>query len=176
MARTTQANVPLAGLAMILAWIVPGAGHVYLGRPVRGIILFLTIAATFWAGVAMGGVMTIDPEAERWWYLADLFAGVHGLAAWQIQQHTWQTLADDPQVRQQQAALSHDPIQAAAVMDARLQQNRLALTAPTDTVARAYAGIAGLLNLMCIFDAMLLSLLGTRSEPPPAAKPHGATP
>lgn len=177
MARKTQTNVPLAGLAVILAWFIPGAGHVYIGRPVRGVILCLAIAATFWAGVAMGGVMTVDPVNERWWFIADLFTGAHGLAAWQIQQHTWNTLADDPEVRQQQAAFSHDPIQAAAVMDAKLQQHGLALTAPTDTVARAYSGIAGLLNLMCIFDVMILSLMGVRSEPaPPAPKPQGGTP
>jgi hypothetical protein len=144
---------------------------------VRGIILCLTIAATFWAGVAMGGVMTVDPVNERWWFIADLFTGVHGIAAWQLQQHTWRSLSDEA-LRQRQAALSHDPVEVTAVMDAKLQEHGLALTSPTDTVARAYSGIAGLLNVMCIFDAMMLSLMGRRSEPPPpvkAAKPQGAS-
>jgi TM2 domain-containing membrane protein YozV len=164
MTRKTEANIPLAGLAGVLAWIIPGAGHICIGRPVRGIILCLTIAATFWAGVAMGGVMTVDPENEHWWFIADLFTGVHGLAAWQLQQHTWRGLVD-PDVRQRQAALSHDPAEATAVMDQKLQERGLALTSPTDTVARAYSGIAGLLNIMCIFDAIILSLMGIPAEP-----------
>ena len=120
----SQANVPLACLAAMLAWIVPGAGHVAIGRPVRGIILCLTIAATFWAGVAMGGVMTVDPENEHWWFVADLITGVHGLAAWQLQQHTCDRIASEPEVRQRQALLSYDPAQAAAVMDQKLQERR----------------------------------------------------
>ncbi|MCJ7544251.1 MAG: hypothetical protein MUP47_06755 [Phycisphaerae bacterium] len=175
MSRKTPPDVPLAALAMILAWIVPGAGHVYIGRPVRGIILCVTLAATFWAGVAMGGVMTVDPVNERWWFIGDLLTGVHGLAAWQLQQHTWRGLADGDVLRRQ-AILSHDSLHAAAVMDQKLQERGLALTAPTDTVARAYSGIAGLLNLMCIIDVMLLSLMGAHSEPlPPAvtARPPG---
>lgn len=163
---TNQPNVPLAILSMVLGWIVPGMGHVVLGRPVRGVIIFLTIAATFWAGMAMGGVMTLDPVNERWWFVADMLTGVHGLAAWQFYQRTWHRLASDPSVRQRQTALAREPWQAAAVMDQKLQEEHLALTAPTDTIARAYSGVAGLLNLMCIFDVMILSMMGISGEPP----------
>ena len=176
MSRTSEPNIPVALTAGALAWIVPGAGHVFIGRPVRGIVLCLTIAATFWAGVAMGGVMTVDPVNEPWWFVADLFTGVHGIAAWQLQQRTWRSLGGE-EPRQRPSALSRDPMEATAVMDAKLQGRGLALTSPTDTVARAYSGIAGLMNVMCIFDAMMLSLMGMRSEPAPpvkAAKPKEA--
>ena len=43
-------------LAVPLAWFVPGAGHVYLGRRLRGVVIFLTIAATFWAVYAIAGL------------------------------------------------------------------------------------------------------------------------
>lgn len=170
MSQAKHTNIPLAVTSMALAWIVPGAGHVFIGRPVRGVIIGLVIAATFWAGVAMGGVMTVEPRDERWWFIADLLSGVHGLAAWQIEEHTWRSLADDPDVRRQQTSLRQDPVNAAAVMDAKLQEHGLALTSPTDVVARAYCGIAGLLNLMCIFDVMMLGLMGVRAEPPRPAK------
>jgi len=99
-----------------------------------------------------------------------MITGVHGLAAWQFYQRTWNRLASDPSVRQRQTALAREPWQAAAVMDQKLQEEHLALTAPTDTIARAYSGIAGLLNLMCIFDAMILALMGIGGEPPPPQK------
>ena len=50
-------------------------------------------------------------------------------------------------------------------LDQKLQAEGIALVAPADTVARAYAGVAGLLNLMCIFDALMLSIMGTTGEP-----------
>ena len=40
------------------------------------------------------------------------------------------------------------------------------LAPPGDGVARAYSGIAGMLNIMCIFDAIVLGLLGKRGEGP----------
>ncbi len=60
MAVDDKKSVPLPIVAVLLAWLIPGAGHFYLGRRVRGIIIFLVIAVTFWAGIAMGGAMTVD--------------------------------------------------------------------------------------------------------------------
>ena len=51
--------------------------------------------------------------------------------------------------------------------DDALAEKNLALVYPTDSVARAYTGIAGMLNLLCIFDAVMLGLLGRFGEPPP---------
>jgi TM2 domain-containing membrane protein YozV len=149
-------------LALLLAWLVPGAGHVYLGRNTRGVIIFLTIGATFWIGVAMGGVMTVDSRNERWWFIADMFTGVHGLVSWQRQDHVWNRLLNEDGQAQRLGQL--DPAQQQALLDKKLSDAGLALVAPTDTVARAFAGVAGLLNMMCIFDAALLSLMGIRGE------------
>lgn len=159
MGNSAARSSPQALLAAALAWLVPGAGHVYLGRRTRGIIIFLAIGATFWIGVAMGGVMTVDSRNERWWFVADMFTGVHGLVSWQRQERVWQQELGEGAA----AVETADP----SVMDKKLHQAGLALVAPTDTVARAFAGVAGLLNLMCVFDATMLSLMGVRGEPPP---------
>ncbi len=163
MVDTAMRSSPRAMLALLLAWLVPGAGHVYMGRTARGVIIFLTIGATFWFGVAMGGVMTVDSRNERWWFIADMFTGVHGLVSWQRQEKVWNRLIDEDGQAQRLAQL--DPLQQQAVADKKLNDAGLALVAPTDTVARAFAGVAGLLNLMCIFDAAMLSLMGIRGEP-----------
>ena len=77
---------------------MPGAGHLYLGRPVRAAIIFLTIGATFWAGVAMGGVMTVDSRNERWWFIAEMFTGFHGLAAWRLEEKVTARLAAEANI------------------------------------------------------------------------------
>jgi hypothetical protein len=45
----------LAYAALVLGWLVPGAGHVLVKRPFRGLFLFLSIASMFILGVAMQG-------------------------------------------------------------------------------------------------------------------------
>jgi len=168
MARKPTKHAPIPVLALLLAWLVPGAGHVYMGRLARGIIIFVTIAATFWAGVALGGVMTVDHHYERWWFVAQMCSGAHGVVAWYHEQHVYSSIIASlrekgyPVDRQGTA-----PPQS--VVDEELQQRNMALVAPMDTVARAYAGVAGLLNVMCIFDAFMLSFMGAHKEAPAGA-------
>lgn len=45
----------LAYGALVLGWLVPGAGHFLVKRPIRGLLLFLAIATMFVLGVAMQG-------------------------------------------------------------------------------------------------------------------------
>jgi TM2 domain-containing membrane protein YozV len=164
--RKSQAELALdAGVAGVLAWIVPGAGHLYLRRPVRGIIIFVTIAALFWGGVAMGGVLTVDQYNERWWFAAQMLAGIHGLTSWQRQTALYDRMMNGPDGLREPLPDPGGEISLAQLeMDEALARDKVALVAPTDTVARAYAGVAGMLNLMCIFDAIALALIGTTGE------------
>jgi len=165
MARQTRENRPLPFVALLASWLVPGAGHVYLGRVARGVTIFLVVGGLFWAGMAMGGVMTVDYETERWWFVADMFAGVHGLVGWFRYQRLSAEYSRDPAIG---PPVSSDSPRAAIrrlAMEDRLAADGLSLVYPTDTVARAYAGVAGLLNLMCVFDAVVLALMGVRGEP-----------
>ena len=45
----------MAVVAPIVAWLVPGAGHILLKRPIRGALLFLSILAMFLVGLGMNG-------------------------------------------------------------------------------------------------------------------------
>jgi hypothetical protein len=160
MTRQKQSS-PIPALAVLLACAIPGAGHLYLGRAKRGIIIFLTVTALFWAGVGVGGVLTVDSQKERWWFAAQMLTGVNGLAAWQRQKLAYQALAK----------VKGDSLEERTV------NAGIALVVPSETVARAYSGVAGLLNLMCIFDALMLSIMGARGEPRPQEedepKPQG---
>lgn len=158
-------------LALLLAWLIPGAGHLYLRRWARGIIIMVVIGGTFWTGVAFGGVLTVDYNAERWWFYAQSLTGVHGLVGWHRQQQVYEQMGRDPKfiaayerVGRESPAAQSQAVQG--LVDEYMVAKGYALVTPTDTVARAYSGVAGLLNLMCIFDAVLLSLMGIRGEMP----------
>jgi hypothetical protein len=54
-AKTQTTSQGFLYSALILGWLVPGAGHVLTGRWVRGLLLFVSIASMFWLGIAMQG-------------------------------------------------------------------------------------------------------------------------
>jgi hypothetical protein len=197
MADEKKQRRPIWLLAGFLAWLIPGAGHVYIGRVRRGIILFVTIAAMFWAGVAMGGVMTVDARYETWWCCGQLLAGIHGLVGWFRQERIYKELEADPDVakalkaRRQGAAEENEqrktrgyapsplppmtvgtyggrPDDVQMEVTKKLAERRIALDEPVSGVAYAFSGVAGMLNLMVIFDALILALLGKGKEPTPS--------
>jgi len=176
MSKDTKKSQLVPVVVLVLAWLIPGAGHVYLNRVCRGVIIFVTITATFWAGVAMGGVMTVDSDNERWWFVAQMFSGVNGVIGWQMQRRVYERhnarLAEDQRYTvQARVQTSEEAVSALRqkFMDKMLQEENLALVRPMDTAARAYSGVAGLLNLMCIFDAVVLAMMGVSGEPKPRA-------
>src|SRR5881628_3578948 len=54
--------------AAVLAWLVPGLGHVYQGRTIKGIVFFLFLMGTFVAGMYLGEWKTVywswDPDRK----------------------------------------------------------------------------------------------------------------
>ncbi|MFP4140342.1 MAG: DUF6677 family protein [Phycisphaerae bacterium] len=166
---------PFAPVAALLAWLIPGAGHIYIGRPVRGAVICIAIAATFWAGIAIGGVMTVDYHYQRWWFYGQMCTGVHGVVGWYRQNRVYAELQQDPRIGRIVVPATGQVTPQQMLVDERLSENPhrdandplsgLALATPMDNAARAYTGIAGLLNLLCIFDVIALSLMGSPPEP-----------
>lgn len=191
MAKTKTTNWLVAA---VLAWLVPGAGHFYLGRPVRGAIIFIVIAATFWSGVAIGGVLTVDYYNSRWWFIAQMWTGVHGLIGYERQKSVYsdvmttvteklgqsrenveaqyiEGISENVVVRQQDRERLDNTV---SMVDSELQRRGVAFGIyATENVARAYAGVAGMLNLLCVIDALILSLMGVYGESSAAAEATG---
>jgi len=44
-------------VTVLLAWLIPGSGHFFLGRRVRGIIVFAVVVIAFTIGILMRGPM-----------------------------------------------------------------------------------------------------------------------
>ena len=65
--------------ALLLGWLVPGAGHLLVRRPVRGLLLFLSITLMFVLGVAMQGKLFTPNAGEILnilGFIGDLGAGL----------------------------------------------------------------------------------------------------
>ena len=119
-------RVPVAGF---LAWLVPGLGHIYLGERVRGLICLAVITVTFWSGIAIGGVSgTVNPQKRKLWFVAQVCAGGNALAAVAFQKS----------------------------VASPAENGKQPYTGPylVSEVGVHYTGVAGLLNILVILDAL----------------------
>ena len=110
-------------LVAVLAWLVPGAGHFYLGLRKRALLLFITIELTFFVGLYIGTLRIVDPAESMFWFLAQILAGLNTIVA-----HLWSNSSEAT------SPLIRDWSYYMAVL---------------------YTGIAGLLNLLAIFDTVI---------------------
>lgn len=72
-------------LAALLAWLVPGAGHFYQGRHTKGSLYLVCIMTTWMLGFALGGGHVVyaswQPGDRRWHYLLQAGVGAAALPA-----------------------------------------------------------------------------------------------
>jgi hypothetical protein len=73
----TPVSMGRTTLACITALILPGLGHLVLGKWIRGIIIGLVISAMFILGFLMEGHL-YKPESSEWltWFFSFLNAGI----------------------------------------------------------------------------------------------------
>lgn len=142
----TAVKMPLAGIG---GWILPGLGHIIAGDRKRGIIILVTIMLTFWGGVAIGGVRnSVDPKQQKLWFMAQICAGGHTLLA-----YSWG--------QSERKGLSADEL-----VSANWRSVELALV---------FTGVAGLLNVLAIMDALVRSDPNSRATDPERGPPVEAT-
>jgi len=137
MAKSKNNVSPDPFIAAVLAWLVPGAGHWYLGQRARGLTFFVAITFAFWTGLAIGGARsTVDPQGNTLWFLAEAACGGYTVAALLI-----------------------GKIGGA-----------LPSYSKTLDLATIYAGVAGLLNLLVVLDALGRSagLIPEKGKAPPS--------
>jgi hypothetical protein len=68
-------------LAGLLAWAIPGLGHIYQGRTGKGILFFICIMGTFIYGMYLGEAKVVYAATNweqqfRWQYLCQLGVGL----------------------------------------------------------------------------------------------------
>lgn len=66
-------------VAALLAWLVPGVGHLYQGRTSKGIVIFVSISLLFITGLQMSGGKAVycsfrSPDL-RWQFVGQFFVG-----------------------------------------------------------------------------------------------------
>jgi hypothetical protein len=129
-----------------MAWLVPGGGHYLLEEKRRAAIIFVAILATFVIGLYVGSLGVIDPVHAKPWYVAQvmnspavMFLGSHVASVHR---------------RAQQEAIEGRPI---TTMPYHVYGR-------PGEIGQIYTSIAGLLNLLCVVNAVYLAHKQTVQE------------
>lgn len=132
--RGTDAVKKSPEIAGILAWVVPGLGHFYLGKRLKGAVLGLALIIAFFVGAFTSGRGAVSVKEHRYAFLAQVGAGGP----------TFATLALSP----------HLP---AGKEDARRVD-------PLFDIGLLYTMVVGLLNIVVIGDAFETALKERKSR------------
>jgi len=72
-------------LAAVLAWLWPGAGHLYQGRNIKGVLFMVCILATYFFGLVLGQGHVVyaswQKSDRRWQYVCQVGVGLPALPA-----------------------------------------------------------------------------------------------
>ncbi len=155
-------------LGALLAWLIPGAGHLYQRRYAKGVVFMVCILSTYVFGLAMGGGHAVYASwregDRRWQYAFQVGVGIPALPA----------LIQTANVRS-----GGEPI-----LDDMMAPPRDVNPRGDDDLARwnlehhayfefgtLYTMIAGLLNILAIYDAYAGPFVAEEEEdkdkPPP---------
>jgi hypothetical protein len=72
-------------LMLLAAWLVPGSGHLWLGRRTKGLVFLVSLTAMFAIGLALQGRLFPFEASQPLVFLAaaaDVAAGLPYFAAW----------------------------------------------------------------------------------------------
>src|SRR5262245_35219073 len=81
-----QVDLKDPGMAALLAWLVPGAGHLYQGRYAKGVIFLVCILGLFISGLVLSDGRCVyfqwdPPNMRRWSFFFQAGAGLPALPA-----------------------------------------------------------------------------------------------
>lgn len=149
------------GLAALLAWLIPGLGHLYQGRTAKGILFFVCILGTFVYGVYLGGrrdlgygravYMSFRQGDNRLYFLAQLGIGVPSFPA--LIQAFYVKNGKSPLWNGFMAPPRIDSEDNPALRDSPTLDRLNYQLSSRFEYATLYTVIAGLLNILAIYDA-----------------------
>lgn len=129
---------PVAGL---LAVLLPGAGHLYLRKTRRGVMILIGVLGLFFGGMFVGGIDVIDSREDKLWFYGQALVGPIAIAVDRF--HQAQKIPD-PNARGQ--TMTPPPGSPNAFNEKSLGK--------MNELGTLFATIAGMLNLIAILDAL----------------------
>jgi hypothetical protein len=122
--RSREAHILFLLIVGLVGWLVPGGGHVMLGKNKHAAVIFVTVALTLCIGLYIGSIGVINPVGAKPWYVAQVM---------------------------------NTP--AVAALGQMTRGGGYPVYGRPSEIGQIYTSIAGLLNLLCIVNAVYLAHL-----------------
>jgi len=136
------AGLPRTVAAILAGWLVPGLGHVLLGRVRRGVLFAVIVFASFGLGLAHDGKLALRDSQQPFLSTLQLVANV-GMGPWDLAARI--AVYGEPAY-----VLARDhPLPS---MIERLDLMRSKSKSVFSIYGTAYLWTAGLMNLLLLFD------------------------
>ena len=163
-------------VAGVLAWLIPGAGHLYQRRFAKGILFLVCILSTFFFGLSLGSghvvYASLAKDDMRWHYFCQVAVGAPALPAL-LQTHRVRNgkepLFGGVMAPPRNVTNFDDP---GSVRNDELAQWHRDLHSYFE-LGTLYTMIAGLLNILAIYDAVGGPVLFSPEEDRKKSKPGG---
>jgi hypothetical protein len=155
---------PVGYLALVLAWAVPGLGHILLGQRTRGIIFAVTIHLLFAGGLLVAGIRAINPQDQAIWTYTQFLSGWPMVVSNYVEQQARPLWFDADIERpsklrtlyREQTPIPETLEQRQTRAIAFFADHPLFVNHPkVQDMGAVYCGIAGMLNLLVMFDVLL---------------------
>lgn len=157
-----QVDLRQREVAGFYAWLWPGAGHLYQRRYAKGFLFMICILSTFFFGLALGGGRVVyaqfDEDHYRWQYALQVGVGLPALPA-VVQGYR----AKRPELEPFFNGVMAPPKFTAWDQYDELGQIHEDLNMRFE-LGTLYTVIAGLLNVLAIYDACCGPMLPVKNE------------
>lgn len=153
--------------AGLLTWLLPGAGHWWLGHRALGVVFCVAISFAFFTGLALGGMKDlVNPVSNRWLFLAELGTGGYTVGTYLVNMNTGELrpggtgLVPSAAARRELEEIRQREGSAAAERRYAELYNKYVSFYPASNTAQIYLAAAGLLNILAILDALTRAQTG----------------
>jgi hypothetical protein len=161
-------------LAILLSWAVPGLGHIIVGEKRRGLIFAFAIHGLFALGLLIGGIRAINPPDQPIWTYTQYLAGWPMLIAGRAEKD-WMPQPGEKNSKFERLLGQYEMDRPTPGDDSQIDARKayaqkkfaenpiLTYHPKVQDIGSVYCGIAGMLNLLVMFD-VLLRITGTDRE------------
>ncbi len=137
-AHNSREHDRIQPVALVLALLLPGAGHASLGEVKRGVCIGAGVLGLFLGGLLVGGIDAVDRKEDFWWFTAQ--AGV-GPVAFGVDALHQSLKVKDEQTGQMRSPY---PDENGAYTKSLGKINE---------IGALYCALAGLMNIIAVIDA-----------------------
>ncbi|MBC7834967.1 MAG: hypothetical protein H7Y88_07685 [Phycisphaerales bacterium] len=137
--------------AMVLAFLLPGAGHYALGEVRRAFLICAGVLGLFFGGILLGGIDSVDRKDDFIWFMGQSLVGPVAFGIDYLHQSQFKVVEPRTGVRRtaipgESRGYSGEPVQGGSPPNTKSLGR-------VNELGTLFSTVAGMMNLLCIIDA-----------------------